>query len=102
MKKLFAVCLIAFAFTMSSRAAGIEFFHGTWAEGVAKAKAENKKIFIDFFTEWCGPCLNMALTVFPQPEVGEAYNKDFVCMKIDAEKGEGVDLARKYQVRSYP
>lgn len=55
MKKLFAVCLIAFAFTMSSHAAGIEFFHGTWAEGVAKAKAENKKIFIDFFTEWCGP-----------------------------------------------
>ena len=95
MKKLFAVCLIAFAFTMSSRAAGIEFFHGTWAEGVAKAKAENKKIFIDFFTEWCGPCLNMALTVFPQPEVGEAYNKDFVCMKIDAEKGEGVEFARK-------
>lgn len=88
--------------TLQVQASGIEFFHGTWAEGVAKAKAENKKIFVDFFTEWCGPCLNMALTVFPQPEVGEVYNKNFVCMKIDAEKGEGVDLARKYGVRSYP
>ena len=102
MKKIFAILVFAFALAIPSHAAGIEFFHGTWAEGVAKAKAENKKIFIDFFTEWCGPCLNMALTVFPQPEVGEAYNKDFVCMKIDAEKGEGVELARKYQVRSYP
>lgn len=85
-----------------AHASGIEFFHGTWAEGVAKAQAENKKIFVDFFTEWCGPCLNMALTVFPLSEVGDAYNKDFVCMKIDAEKGEGVELARKYGVHSYP
>lgn len=81
---------------------GIDFFHGTWAEGVAKAKQENKKIFIDFFTEWCGPCLNMALTVFTLPEVGNEYNKNFVCMKIDAEKGEGVELAKRFGVRSYP
>lgn len=81
---------------------GIDFFHGTWTEGVAKAKQENKKIFIDFFTEWCGPCLNMALTVFTLPEVGYEYNKNFVCMKIDAEKGEGVELAKRFGIRSYP
>lgn len=81
---------------------GIRFFHGTWKEGITKAKQENKKVFIDFFTEWCGPCLNMALKVFPLPEVGAVYNKDFVCMKIDAEKGEGVQLAAKYGVHSYP
>ena len=103
MKKQFLSILLALvACTIQVQAAGIEFFHGTWAEGVAKAKAENKKIFVDFFTEWCGPCLNMSLTVFPLPEVGEVYNKNFVCMKIDAEKGEGVDLSRMYGVRSYP
>lgn len=48
------------------------------------------------------PCLNMALTVFPLPEVGEVYNKNFVCLKIDAEKGQGRELARKYGVQSYP
>lgn len=81
---------------------GIDFFHGTWAEGMAKAKQENKKVFIDFFTEWCGPCLNMALKVFTLPEVGYEYNKNFVCMKIDAEKGEGIELAKRYGVHSYP
>lgn len=100
--RILSILIALMACAVPAHAAGIEFFHGTWAEGVAKAKAENKKIFVDFFTEWCGPCLNMALTVFPLPEVGEAYNKDFVCMKIDAEKGEGVDLGRKYGVRSYP
>ena len=39
---------------------------------------------------------------FPLPEVGEAYNKHFVCLKIDAEKGEGKELAKKYGVHSYP
>ncbi len=36
------------------------------------------------------------------PQVGELYNKNFVCVKIDAEKGEGIELAHKYGVRSYP
>lgn len=101
LKTLLILCL-TLSLTVSAQETGIQFFHGTWQEGVAKAKQENKKIFIDFFTEWCGPCLNMALTVFPLPTVGEAYNKNFVCMKIDAEKGEGAELAKKYMVRSYP
>ena len=44
----------------------------------------------------------MSLEVFPLPQVGEVYNKNFVCMKIDAEKGEVVELAHKYGVYSYP
>lgn len=81
---------------------GINFFKGTYAEAVEKAKLEKKHIFIDFYTEWCGPCLVMAENVFPLSEVGEIYNDKFICMKIDAEKGEGVELSTKFQVYSYP
>lgn len=89
-------------FSISAQTTGINFFHGTWAETVAKAKAENKLIFIDFYTQWCGPCLNMAETVFVLPTVGDFYNSNFVNAKIDAENGEGVNLSKKYQVRSFP
>lgn len=89
-------------FSISAQTTGINFFHGTWAETVAKAKAENKLIFIDFYTQWCGPCLNMAETVFVLPTVGDFYNSNFVNAKIDAENGEGINLSKKYQVRSFP
>ena len=101
-KLLFSLLFIAILLPASAQESGIRFFHGSWEEALELAKKEKKKIFVDFFTEWCGPCLNMALTVFPLPEVGAVYNKNFVCLKIDAEKGEGRELAKKYEVHSYP
>lgn len=103
MKKIIILFLIfSFNFSAPAQESGIHFFHGNWEKAVALAKKEKKKIFIDFFTEWCGPCLNMALTVFPLPQVGEVYNNNFVCLKMDAEKGEGRKLAQKFGVTSYP
>ncbi len=32
----------------------------------------------------------------------QAAMKDFILYKIDAEKGEGVELAKKYEIRGYP
>lgn len=101
-KTLYTLLFIAILLPATAQESGIRFFHGSWDEAIALAKKEKKKIFIDFFTEWCGPCLNMALTVFPLPQVGEVYNTHFVCVKIDAEKGEGRELARRYGVNSYP
>jgi len=73
-----------------------------WAEVVAQAKLEKKLIFVDVFTDWCGPCLNMEENVFILPKVRSFYNTNFVNFRIDAEKGEGVDFRAKYQVSSYP
>ena len=103
MKKfIFLWVFFAYSISLSAQESGIRFFHGTWDEAITLAKKEKKKIFVDFYTEWCGPCLNMSLTVFVLPQVGDVYNKNFICLKIDAEKGEGKELAKRYGVNSYP
>lgn len=85
-----------------AEAAGIDFFHGTFAQAQAKAAKENKLIFIDAYTVWCGPCKWMAANTFTDPTVGEFFNKYFVNLKVDMERGEGRDLARRYRVMAYP
>ncbi len=74
----------------------------TYKEALAAAKAEKKLVFIDFYTSWCGPCKMMMKNIFPLKEVGNYLNSKFVCIKIDAEKGEGPELAKRYQVKAYP
>ena len=96
------VCAAPLIESQSNSSCGIHFTKGTWADLLRKAKAEHKLIFVDFYTQWCGPCYNMATTVFTLPQVGNFYNEHFICAKIDAEVGEGVALASKYNVHSYP
>lgn len=81
---------------------GISFEQGDWQAVLDLARQENKPIFLDVYTSWCGPCKMMANKVFTQQEAGDYFNANFINYKIDAEKGEGVAIAKKYQVNSYP
>lgn len=79
-----------------------EFRHISLDEAAKAAEAENKLIFIDIYTSWCGPCKMMASKTFPQKEVGDYMNKTFVCVKFDAEKDDGPEVAKLYDVKAYP
>lgn len=81
---------------------GIRFEEGSFSTILKKAKDLKKPVFIDVYTSWCGPCKRMAKEIFPKKEVGEKFNASFINYALDAEKGEGVDLAMKYKVGSYP
>lgn len=102
MKKLLLVASILCLSATVGLSQGIKFEEGTWAEVVAKAKAENKPIFVDLYATWCGPCKVMAKNVFTDNNVGNKFNASFVNYKIDAEKGEGITLAKKYNIKGYP
>ena len=94
--------MIAVILPLSSFAQGVDFKSLTMKEAQVVAVKEKKMIFIDFYTTWCGPCKMMSSEVFTQDQVGEYFNRTFVNLKVDAEKGEGVELAKKYQVKAYP
>ncbi len=92
------ICLAAFADAQE----GIQFFGGSWDEAIETAKKEHKLIFMDAYAEWCGPCKRMAKEVFTQKELGDFFNKYFINVKMDMEKGEGPKLAQKFKVSAYP
>ncbi|MFN0033918.1 MAG: thioredoxin family protein [Saprospiraceae bacterium] len=87
---------------LSLSAQGIQFEHGTWAEARAKAKEEGKLIFLDAVTTWCGPCKMMSKEVFPDSAVGAFFNTHFVSVKLDMERGEGLEISTRYKIWVYP
>ncbi|MBL7795132.1 MAG: thioredoxin family protein [Saprospiraceae bacterium] len=102
MNKFVATALFAISIPVFALAQGINFFHGTWPEAMAQAKTEQKLIFVDAYASWCGPCKRMAANVFPDPQVGDYFNANFVNLKIDMEKPENSEFAGKYPVSAYP
>ena len=78
-----------------------EFKNLNYNDALAMAKAEDKMVFIDFYTDWCGPCKRMAKEVFPRKEIGDYLNSRYVCIQLNAEK-DGKNLAKTLHVDAYP
>lgn len=93
------VCVLA---CLAGLAQGVKFESGTWEEILAKAKAENKLVFVDVYTTWCGPCKHVSANVFPQEKMGTYYNTRFINFKMDAETPEGKKFVKTYPVQGYP
>ena len=103
MKKVSGLVMAIFMLiAFNIHAQGIKFFEGTIKELKTEAQKQNKLIFIDCYTTWCGPCKMLEKNIFPLKEVGDFYNSHFVCYELDMEKGEGLELAKQYNVTGYP
>lgn len=94
----FPICMSSFAQTTGS----VHFSESSWNQMLAQAKSENKLIFVDAFAVWCGPCKWMDKNVLTDSGVSNLYNRNFINLKSDMEKGEGIALKEKYNVRAYP
>lgn len=99
MKKIvLAVFMAAMALSLSAQ---INFREGGFAEALEAAKSENKLVFMDCYTSWCGPCKLMASKEFVQEKAGEYFNPRFVSVKIDMEKGEGVGISPMPEYKNF-
>lgn len=82
---------------------GIQFDKMSLEDAMALAKKSGKIIFIDAYTDWCGPCKKMASSTFTDENVAKVFNSKFVNIKIEMEKSaDGPTVAKMYGVRAYP
>lgn len=118
-----ALFLLSVSLTVLSQGASINWIKVDDLEA-AQAR-EPRKVLIDVYTQWCGPCKMMMRNTFTHADVISYINDHYYAVKFDAEgpdpvafKGKtfsnptyvpnkpgrnGVhELSRAFQVRAYP
>jgi thiol:disulfide interchange protein len=83
-------------------APGIRFIEDDWNLALKKAQAQNKLVFVDIYATWCEPCKMLKQYTFTDSSVGDFFNKNFINISIDGEKGIGPQLARQFSIEGYP
>jgi thioredoxin-related protein len=102
--KIRATVFLLMILTLTANAgSGINFFEGKWNDAIAKAKQENKQVFLDCYTDWCYWCKVMDKETFTDTAVVGYLNRNFICVKREMEKDpEGIALGMKYHINGYP
>lgn len=80
----------------------IVFSNQEFKKALVSAKTNRKKIFVDVYATWCAPCKQLQKTTFRDAKTAAYFNRNFVNISIDVEKGEGIDLAKKWQIEGLP
>jgi thiol-disulfide isomerase/thioredoxin len=79
----------------------IEWFQGGFERLLETAKASNRLVLLDFWTEWCTWCKRLDRETFSDPSV-VAEMKDVLAWNVDAESPAGAPLAKRLFVGTYP
>ena len=115
MRTFLFIFLLLSAPCLAQQSNGIIFQSGlSWLQIQAKAKAEKKYIFVDTYTTWCVPCKQMEAEIFPQKEVGDFFNSNFINFKVQIDRSKRDNDAIKkaysdaklieetYKISAYP
>jgi thiol-disulfide isomerase/thioredoxin len=75
-------------------------FITNYSEGVKRAKAENKIIFIDVTASWCGPCKLLERNSFHNPELSAIHNEHFINIQLDEKYNKG--FLSSHNINGFP
>ena len=112
-KTIILSCLIVFGLGFATKSIAqskensksnnkIHFIEDDWKAALKQAAAQHKYIFIDAYASWCGPCKMLKARTFTDTKAATFYNKNFINISMDMEKGMGPQLAQEWGLQAYP
>ncbi|WP_299102187.1 thioredoxin fold domain-containing protein [uncultured Winogradskyella sp.] len=93
MKKISLGLIAIFAFSISAIAQDINWL--TMEEALELQKKAPKKIFMDVYTNWCGPCKMLDKNTFQTKDVAAYINEHYYAVKFNAEGDEEITYKEK-------
>lgn len=94
-------CLFVFALSCT-HAQSLTIVEQDYDKALRLAQSEDKLLFIDFYTDWCGPCKELDKLVFADAETQKELSKNVVLLKYNAEKDDQFHLSKFHHILSYP
>jgi thioredoxin-related protein len=81
-------------------------------DALKDAKAQNKKVIVDVYTDWCGWCKKMDRDTYSNTEIKQLITDNFIYVKLDAESDakfeyngktyKSSEIAALFEVSGYP
>ena len=88
MKKFKYILLLTLLISVSSVAQEIKWM--SIEEALALQKKSPKKILMDVYTSWCGPCKMLDKNTFHNPDVVKYINQYYYAVKFNAEGNDTI------------
>lgn len=83
MYRLLTIFVLSIPFVTVAQSNKVEWLTLNQAE--ERMAKEPRKVLVDVYTTWCGPCKMLDQNTFQNPQVVEYINKHYYAVKINAE-----------------